>query len=283
MDELAWVEFLKKKASKSSDVLVGIGDDCAVVKGPASGKLLLKSDLFIQDVHFKLGKTSLEDVGKRAVGRVLSDFAAMAGHPRFIGVSAGIPKKIPLQSLKKILAGILEMGKRYKFSLIGGDTGKADKLFLDIWGVGSAEKYILRSGAKYGDFIFITSKLGQRPFNQPFEPRLDEAAWLVKNFRVNSMLDISDGFIIDLYRILRASKRGALINGSAVPVTAGRSDFYRGEDYELIFTVDKSEPRLKLIENRFYRVGRIVEKDFGLKIQDKGRLRPAIIKGYRHF
>jgi len=282
MDELAWVDFLRRSVKRGRGVLCGIGDDCAVVR-LGQEKFLLKSDLFVQDVHFKLGKISLEDIGRRAVCRTLSDFAGMAGKPRFIGVSVGVPAAFASEGLKKILAGILAMAKKYDFALVGGDTGKAPKLVLDVWGLGTAQKPLLRSGAKIGDLIFITGRLGQRPFDRPFEPRLKEAAWLAKHFRVNSAIDISDGFIIDLYRILRASNKGALVQQAAVPVTRGETDLYRGEDYELIFTVDRSEPKLKLIERRFYRVGEIKAKSFGFKVQVQGRLKAARIKGYQHF
>jgi len=210
LNELDWINFLRKKAGKGKDVIAGIGDDCAYVK-IGKEKLLLKSDLFIEGVHFIRKNISFKTIGMRAVARVLSDFAACAGLPKFVGISAGIPQNVSAESLKEILSGILEYSKKYNFSIIGGDTSKAQKLFLDIWGVGEAEKFISRSSAKKGDYIFITARLGKREFNRVFEPRIEEAQFLVKNFKVNAMIDISDGFIIDLYRILKMSGKGAVI------------------------------------------------------------------------
>ena len=266
----------------SKDVLTGIGDDCAVVKG-GKEKLLLKSDLFIEGVHFELKNISFENIGKRAVARVLSDFAACGGVPKFIGVSLGAPKGLDKRYLKQILKGILKLAEKYKFSLVGGDTSRSKELILDVWGVGSCKKPILRSGAKAGDYIFITGKLGERPFNKPFEPRIKEAQYLVKNFKLNSMIDISDGFILDLYRILKLSKKGAVIDKENIPFTKDESDLYRGEDYELIFTVDRREKKLNFLRSKFYCVGKITSKAMGYKIKDKNKLSGVKIKGYSHF
>lgn len=282
MNELTWVDSLKKITGKSKDVLVGIGDDCALVK-LGKEKFLLKSDLFVEDVHFKIGETSYKNIAKRAVARVLSDFAACGGKPRFIGVSAAIPKHIKPDKLNQILYGVLEMGKKYGFSLVGGDTGRADKLTLDIWGVGVCDRFITRSGAKTGDYIFISGKLGALSFNKPFIPRLAEARYLSRKVKVNAMIDITDGFVLDLHRILKESKKGALLEKSSIPVTNGDTDYYRGEDYELLFTVDKSEPKLNILKKRFFMVGRVTDRKYGYMITDQGKNKIVTIKGYTHF
>ena len=280
--ELAWVDFLKKKVAKGKGVIAGIGDDCALVQAP-QGKLLLKSDLFIENVHFKLGKIDYRTLGIRAVARVLSDFAACSGVPKFIGVSAGIPKNFAFRKLKSILDGILYCSKKYKFSLIGGDTSISPRLFLDVWGLGTAKKCILRSTAKTGDYIFLSGPLGKNKLNSSFEPKIKEAQFLTKGFKINSLIDISDGFILDLYRILSSSKKGAFIREKDIPLSRGQKDLYRGEDYELIFTVDKHEKRVKLLKEKFYYLGRVMPKEFGFKIERKNKLHKAKVKGYLHF
>ena len=166
LKELAWVDFLKKRIKKGRGVLVGIGDDCAYVK-VGKQRLVLKSDLFIEDVHFKLGDLSFKTIGMRAIGRLLSDFAACASIPKFIGASIGIPNYLKEKSLKEILKGIRFYEKKYGFVIVGGDTSKSKKLILDIWGIGIAKKFILRSKAKDGDKIFVTAKLGERSFKKP--------------------------------------------------------------------------------------------------------------------
>lgn len=282
MDELAWIDYLSRKVPKNSQVLTGIGDDCAYVK-LGKNKFLLKSDLFIENVHFKLKNINFETIGLRAVARVLSDFAACGGWPKFIGVSIGMPSYLKIADSKKILAGILKLAKKYKFSLIGGDSSKAKSLFLDVWGLGVTKKFISRNKAKVGDYIFITGKLGKNKLNCPFKPRLKEAQFLVKNFKINSMIDISDGFILDLYRILTMSKKGACIYQKDIPITRDKSDYCRGEDYELLFTVDKREPKVEILKKKFYCLGRIKPKQFGYKFKDNNRLSKVKLKGYTHF
>lgn len=282
MTELSWVDYLKRRTGKSPDVLTGIGDDCAWVR-LGREKFLLKSDLFIEDVHFKLKNTSFEVIGQRAVARVLSDFAACGGWPKFIGISLGLPGHLNKKNLKLILSGVLKLAKQYKFSLVGGDTSKSSRLFLDVWGLGTVDKFIARDKAKTGDYIFVTGQLGNKPFNQPFRPRLEEAKILAKNFKLTSMIDISDGFIIDLCRILALSRKGACVAFADVPVTGGRKDLYRGEDYELIFTVSPSDKKLTFLKKKFYCVGRIMPESFGCKIKKGNKLSKIALKGYQHF
>ncbi|MBP7088836.1 MAG: thiamine-monophosphate kinase [Candidatus Omnitrophica bacterium] len=282
MKELEWVEFLKHKAKQNKELLAGIGDDCALVK-IGREKVLLKSDLFIEGIHFQRKNTSFKIIGQRAVLRVLSDFAACAGTPKFIGISIGITKDIQLKELKEILKGVLKVAKKYRFSLAGGDTCRANKLFLDVWGVGTTDKFIARHTAKIGDYIFVTSRLGQRAFNKIFTPRLREAKMLATNHKINSMIDISDGFILDLYRILKASKKGAIVEKNNIPTTRGIEDIYRGEDYELIFTVSQKDKNIDYLKKKFYCLGRVTPEKYGYRMKEKNGYRQIKVKGYCHF
>jgi thiamine monophosphate kinase len=97
------------------------------------------------------------------------------------------------------------------------------------------------------------------------------------------MIDISDGFILDLYRILKESKKGAIVYKESIPLTSGARDLYRGEDYELVFTVDRTEPKMDLLKNKFYFVGIIKSKKFGYKMQVSSRIFNIKPRGYMHF
>ena len=281
-NELNWVEFLKKKAKRPKSVFAGIGDDCAVIRN--RGKYyLVSSDLFIENVHFKLKDISFINIGMRAASRALSDIAACAGKPKFIIISAGIPSYVTSRQMKEIMKGIEETASKCCTSVIGGDTSRSDKLFLDVWVTGEAKRPILRKTAKTGDYIFVTGKLGKLAFNKPFMPRLKKSFYLAKNFKVNAMIDVSDGFIVDLYRILKESGRGAVIFKDMIPVTRGESDLYRGEDYELIFTVDKNEPKIELLKKKFYWAGYIKERRFGYCSKEGNFKKRVKLKGYFHF
>jgi thiamine-monophosphate kinase len=281
MDEFAWVEFLKRLTRRRKDAPVVVGDDCAIVR--VKGKyILLSSDLFVESIHFKLGKTSFKNIGRRAVLRALSDIVACAGVPKFLGLSLGRPTYIKEKKLKYIFEGVQEIAQQYKVSLVGGDTSKAGQLFLDVWVVGEASRYILRSTAKAGDYIFVTGRVGRVGFEQIFKLKVREIQNLVHNFKINAMIDISDGFVLDLYRILKESKKGALIYGDNLPITKSYEDIFRGEDYEIIFTVDKSQNIAKL-KKRYFLVGEVKKEDFGYKIKFNNIIQDVLVKGYMHF
>ena len=142
------------------DVAVGIGDDCALVK-IGKEKFLLKSDLSLEGIHFKKRSMSYKDIARRAVGRVLSDFAACGGVPKFIGISLGKPKGVCGRALKDMIKGVNEMAAKYKFSLVGGDASISSRMILDVWGVGITKKFITRSGAKVKDVIFLLYKANE--------------------------------------------------------------------------------------------------------------------------
>ncbi len=281
MNELAWVDFLKKHTPKTKRVIAGIGEDCAVI---ANGKeyFLLSSDLFIENVHFKLGEISLRNLGKRAVARAFSDIIACAGIPEFLGISIGIPPYITSRNLKSIYAGIKEYCRGIKVSFVGGDTARTKSLFMDVWVVGKTKKYVLRSTARAGDYVFVTGVLGKLKFNQAFKLRVKEIQTLVSNFKLNAMIDISDGFILDLWRILKASKKGALIRAEDIPINASFNDIFRGEDYELIFTVSKDQD-INCLKRKYFLVGEIKERDFGYKIESNNKIKKIKVKGFTHF
>ncbi|MFA7677167.1 MAG: thiamine-phosphate kinase [Candidatus Omnitrophota bacterium] len=281
LTEISWIDYLKKKVPKTKRVLCGIGDDCALVS-LRQKTALLKSDTFIEGVHFELGKASYRTIGSRAVARVLSDFAACAGEPEFIGISVGLPRYVSESNLKKILEGVLSLASKYKFALIGGDTARSDKLFLDVWGLGKTDKFVSRSTAKVGDYIFITGKIGARKFHETFEPRIKEAKFLTKNFAVNAMIDITDGFVCDLYKLLKSSGKGAVLDQESVPAV-DKESLYRGEDYELIFTIDEKEKKLNVLNKKFHCVGRIKPPKFGYNFAKRGKLHKITPKGYTHF
>ncbi|HDN85693.1 MAG: hypothetical protein DRP68_04500 [Candidatus Omnitrophota bacterium] len=281
MDEIGWVDFLKRYLGRSKKVIASFGEDCAIVK-EGDRFILLSSDLFVEGVHFNLKKISFKNLGKRAVTRAVSDIVACAGIPKFLGVSLGIPLSLASRGLKAIILGVKELCRAYKIEFIGGDTTKAKILFLDVWVVGETKKYVLRSSAKEGDYIFLTGKLGKLKFNQVPHLRIREIHKLVDKFKINAMIDISDGFILDLWRLLRESSKGALIYSENLPLTKGIGDIYRGEDYELIFTVPRDQDLTHLMK-KYFLVGEVKNKEFGYKIKSGEKVKKIKIKGYLHF
>jgi thiamine-monophosphate kinase len=189
---------------------------------------------------------------------------------------------------------MLDSSGVYKVNLVGGDLSKSERLIVDVSMLGMVEKnnLVLRNGAKKGDIIFVTGKLGGsiQGKHLKFTPRIKEARFLVKNFKLNSMIDISDGLAQDLGHILKESKQGAAIYEELIPqdkkARSLNDALYMGEDFELLFTMSHSDAGRLLARNHldYKPIGEIMEKKYGLRLVDK-KGKERIIKpcGFRHF
>lgn len=242
-------ELAKVVRRPDRNVRVGIGDDTAVVRPIRGMHMLLTCDMLIEDVHFTRRAAKPYRVGWKAMARNVSDIAAMGGLPRYALVSVAIDPRLPVSYAKELARGMGAVAKRFGFSIVGGDTSRSRKIVIDIALVGeaAAKKLPLRSGARKGDLIFVTGSIGGsgKGRHLDFMPRLDEARAITRLCDVNAMIDISDGLLIDLRRILDASGCGARIFRNAVPLSKGAGSFDRavreGEDFELLFTMSRPE------------------------------------------
>lgn len=223
---------------------VGPGDDCAVVD-PGRGELrLLKTDAIVEGVHF-LPTTPPAKVGWKAIARVLSDFAAMGGRPEHLLVTVAVDPDKPVAWMDGLYRGIRDCLGRHGGLLAGGETSRlAAGALISVAGEGKVARsqLTLRSGGKPGDHVVVTGRLGGsiRGKHLDFDPRLAEAAWLVRHLRPGAMMDLSDGLGKDLPRLAAASGCGYRIDPAAIPRTRGCTAAQAigdGEDYELLFTV----------------------------------------------
>jgi thiamine-monophosphate kinase len=225
------------------------------------------------------------------MGVVLSDIASKAGLPKYALVSLGLPKDADLNFVRNLYKGFNFWMRRFNFEIVGGDISRADKLIIDISMIGFVEKenLILRSGAKPNDIIFVSAKLGIPDKQFYFTPRIKEARYLVKNFKVNSMIDISDGLLQDLNHILEQSKVGAVIYEKLIPAKKDKDIqkiLNQGEEFELLFTLPIKEAK-RLISTGyrlFSGIGQIVDYRYGLRLINKHFEEVKIrIKGFKHF
>lgn len=237
-------------------VALGVGDDCAAIRVPGSRRLLLlKTDAIVEAVHFRPGETPSK-IGWKALARCLSDIAAMGGEPDAALVCLAVPPETPLARLRGIYRGLGRCATRFNVALAGGETVRARELSLAITLTGwvAADHMARRSGARPGDALCVTGRLGGSGggHHLAFEPRLAEAQWLVRHARPSAMMDISDGLASDLPRLCRASGVGARIDPDTIPVRRGatlQQALSEGEDYELLFAIPPS--RLRLIRRRW--------------------------------
>ena len=286
------IERFKKVIRTDSSVIVSSGDDCAVLKFNKNNYQLFTCDMIVEGVDF----THQEDpylIGRKAIAVSISDIAACAGIPRHAVVSIGLPKNTKVDYVDKLFKGALDLAKKYKINIVGGDISCAKQLILDVSMLGIVEKrnLVLRKGAKIGDVIFVSGPLGGsiKGMHLKFIPRVKEARYLVKNFKINSMIDISDGLAQDLGHILEQSRVGAVLFEGLIPKSKAARNLndalFSGEDFELLFTVSfKEAVKIVKASRRFIPVGAIMERKYGLRLAEKkGSERELKAKGFRHF
>lgn len=291
--EFGLIERIKELVKTGPSVIKGIGDDCAVLSFDRDKYLLSTCDMIVEGVDFT-PKDSPYLIGRKSLAVSISDIAACAGTPSYALVSMGIPRNSTVEFIDKVLKGIVDLAKVYKIDIVGGDLSRAEKLIIAVNVLGFVEKrnLVLRSGAKVGDIIFASGTLGGSILGRhlKFSPRIKEARYLVNNFKINAMIDVSDGLAQDLSHILKESRKGALIYELLIPQSNQARDLedtlYSGEDFELLFTMSRKEAR-ELFARRsknFTPIGEIVERKYGFRLMDK-RNRERVIKpkGFRHF
>ena len=249
LSERGLIRRLRPQLVTRPDVLLGAGDDCALVKPPPPGEeLVLKSDPIIAGRHF-LPDTDPKRIGHKALGRVLSDFAAMGATPQWALIDFTAPPDTPISVADGIYAGIKALAERHHVAIVGGDTTSDTTLSLHVFAAGSvpAGKAMRRAAANPGDSLYVTGTLG-RSFESgrhlSFEPRLDVGRWLL-NRGIRCAIDISDGLASELWHIAEESNARLFLIDSAVPLspTCARMPdplthaLDDGEDFELLFSV----------------------------------------------
>ncbi len=292
LGEFGLIERIKKQVHTDNSVIKGIGDDCAVLKFGPGKYLLYTCDMIVEGVDFTV-RDDRKLAGRKALAICLSDIASCGGIPRHALVTLGLPLRARVEDVDRIYEGLNKIAGEFKVNIVGGDISRAPKLTIDVSLLGEVEKknLVLRGGAKPGDIIFVTGSFGGslKGKHLSFVPRVEEARYLVKNFRINSMIDVSDGLIQDLGHILKDSLAGAVIYEDFIPVNpwAGglKSAFSDGEDFELIFTVPLNDAKkLKQTNRQFIPIGEIVAAEFGLTLLDKKAKQKKIrFRGYTHF
>jgi len=230
-------------------VIVGPGDDCAVLAGTKREELLLlKTDCVVEGVHF-LPDEKPGAIAWKAMMRTLSDFAAMSGIPQYVLVTLVAPAESEARWMKQLYQGLRRAAARFKVAIVGGETSDTrGPIVVSISAAGSVEKRrcVLRSGGENGDLLYVTGRLGGsvRKRHLNFVPRLKEARWLTQHFRIHAMMDLSDGLGADLPRLANASAVGFEIDEKTLPRTRGCSiaqAINDGEDYELLFALSPND------------------------------------------
>lgn len=251
LGEDAALRQLLHQTATNPGLIIGPGDDCAVVKGDTNWDILLKTDVVIEGIHFTPG-TPPELIGRKALARAISDIAAMGGLPEHALITLLVHPERPIELLEGLYRGLNTIASDFGISLAGGETSALpqDGLVISIALTGRVEagQAVLRSGGNPGDILCVSGRLGgsfASGRHLSFTPRVELARWLIEQkIRPTAMMDLSDGLGADLPRLAEASHCGYHVFLNALPrhAQAGISNAVSdGEDYELLFSLPPVE------------------------------------------
>jgi thiamine-monophosphate kinase len=296
------------------DVVVHVGDDAAVLR-PGSGELVLTTDALVEGTHFDRGTTSARDLGGKAITVNVSDVAAMAASPRYALCALTLSDDVDAAWTMELFGGMRDASVDYGCTLIGGNLARGREVTVAVTVTGEVApgRAITRGGARPGDPIVVTGTLGgasaglrlaagaPRTWNdderdaiqRQFRPaaRVGEAHVLARH-GAHAMIDVSDGFALDLTRVCEASGVGARVELASVPVHAAADladALGGGEDYELIATLpdaDSCAAATSQLDETFgvslTVVGAIIEEGV-VAVGPDGLETPLEPKGWDHF
>jgi thiamine-monophosphate kinase len=286
-------------------VPIHVGDDMGCLTLPGGHSILLSSDMLLDGTHFDCGTHSLTEIAHKAVCCCLSDAAAMAVQPLAVLVSLAIPRGMVYETGRALMEAMIAAAGSFDCTIIGGDTTSwQGRLAIDVallavpW---SNCPPVARCGARPGDGLFVTGKLGGSRLGRhlTFVPRISEARALAETLGpdLHAMIDVSDGLALDLHRLCRASDCGATVRRESLETIIspdahraaeqdGRSALEHalcdGEDFELLFAVaEDAAPRLAMLDIDQCQIGEVVEEAVQLESRD-GSLSPLPAEGFEH-
>ncbi len=306
---------IKKFEDKSSSILRGIGDDGAVMK-LSQGPYVLVQDAMVEHVHFKFSFVDPYDVGKKSVYVNISDILSMGAIPLYFLVTIGITSALRSKDITRLYRGMRQAAREFGAVMIGGDTTESkNDFFIDVSMIGRlvTKTYLGRDKAREGDLVAVTGPLGESAYGLHLllegrstrgmsrfvkryaSPRPPYPVWkeIVKHDITKAMMDISDGLLIDLGRMMVESRKGAVLHLEKLPIPPLLRKENKeilalsgGEDYQLLFTVpkNKSEKIQQIIAQGYpiSIIGEVIEGK-GVKVLSRGKTYEVPVKGYEHF
>ena len=278
-NELAMLESLRLLFGPAPSDETWSGDDAAVLDVTSVDRLLVSTDALVEGVHFDRTYSTMEDVGAKAIAVNVSDIAAMGGIPRAAVVAVAGASGSELRS---IAIGAKESSQRWRCPIVGGNLSAGRELSVTVTVLGAPQRTaVLRSGARSGQTIFVTGLLGSASaglrrlredrtatgadvdrYRRP-SARVEEGQAAARA-GATAMIDVSDGFAIDLYRLATSSGVGVEISDVPVAEDASEEDALRGDDYELIFVATDAD----LVRRQFDELGLLRPIEVGRTVTD---------------
>ena len=291
--------------SRTADesVLVGIGDDAAVIKASLT-PIALASDMAVEGTHFSRNWSSLYEIGAKIAAANLADIFAMGGRPEYLLVNAALPKSITVEEAEELALGIADEAALVGASVVGGDLAYSEKIVISISAFGAVGRPILRSGAKVGDQVVVSKLPGESASGLEYlkrgvldassshhrHPSVDYQSAQAISAIAHSMIDISDGLVSELSHIANASHVGIAIDKELLASSSDYADLARaaadlgvdvwqwvlhgGEDHVFLATI----PSEVEVPKGFLVIGEVIE---GSRVTVDGFV--AEHEGFSHF
>jgi thiamine-monophosphate kinase len=305
--ELEFIRRLRERLPpRQGDLLVGPGDDAAVLAWRSGGNCVVTTDMLTDGVDFRLSEADPRRIGRKALAVNLSDLAAMAAVPVAVVVSLALPRTASLELAWELYEGLLPLAVEFDTYVAGGDTNAWDGgLVINVTAIGRTTERgpLLRSGARPGDAIVVTGDFGGSILGKHFDftPRVREALYLGANYEVRAAMDVSDGLSLDLGRMCEESGCGAELTLSSIPISAAareaalrnpQSDtpleraLSDGEDFELLLAMPLEEASRAAADTSLgvglSIIGRFVAERGLYAIDAAGNRTPLTPRGYEH-
>lgn len=302
--ETEFISWLRGRLPPHPRLRLGVGDDAAILQWAQDARCVVTTDMLNDGVDFVWDRCDGRLVGRKSLAVNLSDLAAMAARPLAAVVSLALPQQNPLEVACQLYEGLLPLAAEFDVALAGGDTNVWDgPLAVSITALGEVTERgpLLRSGARPGDAILVTGRLGGSLLGRhlQFTPRVREALLLNERYRLHAGIDVSDGLSLDVSRVAQASGCGAELDLPAVPIhedayhlaaTSGTTPCDHalgdGEDFELILAVPADEARRLVSDQPLHvpvtRIGSFIGGTGLYGIEADGQRRPLTPRGYEH-
>ena len=304
--ESEFIEWLRKQLPDHPCLVLGPGDDAAVLRWEERSGCVVTTDLLTDHVDFDVNRHSPQQIGRKALAVNLSDLAAMAAKPEAAVVSLALPQSGAFVLAQRIYKGILPLAEQFQLAIAGGDTNcwnGALAISVTAIGVVTDRGTLRRDRAKVGDELIVTGHFGGSILGKHFDftPRVAEALKLNERFEIHAGMDVSDGLSLDISRLVQESGCGAELHLDAIPIADAAYEMSKGvtddqtplehalgdgEDFELILAVPPAEATRLLGEQPLdiplTRIGRCVKTPGIWTVDETGRNKTLLPRGYEH-
>lgn len=310
-------QYFEQLTGQREDVVLGIGDDCALLKCPEDHVVAVSIDTLVEGVHF-FADVNPESLGYKSLAVGLSDLAAMGAMPAWFTIALTLPE-IDDVWLKGFSQGLAKLAKEHNIQLVGGDTTRGSlTISIQVHGFVEAAKALQRGGARLGDMIYVTGSLGDAGASLQFQLEQWDDTYLNEQDKqylqrrleqptarvaigqellglASAAIDISDGLLADLGHIVVKSGVGARLELNKLPLSSALTKINRktaeqfalqsGDDYELCFTISPQHCAEveQLFKGQVTRIGMITNDDGIYSIDSDNNLAELIGAGYDHF